>query len=249
MPKQHIHAADEWIVVSDASPAFKTPTRWGPMVAAHRVHRDSTSTIPAAEGAAYVGAEMGINKAEYFAAIHGLRLVADRMYVGDWSRDPVHIVTDNAFVFNQGTGNWAAGELGWHLDRLNEVLDLLVDMTGEQVWFHHATNQQNAGAHTLAANYPKVCDARNREEWQRQHLLMRWEAVRQHVRDQGHAASAASLSRAWIRKYDEKTLILGFAPSYHVHRQRVHDRRDELRDAVTSVMGKPLREVRCVINR
>jgi ribonuclease HI len=144
------------------------------MVAAHRVHRDATSAIPAGEGAAYVGADMGINKAEYFAAIHGLRLVADRMYVGDWSRDPVHIVTDNAFVFNQGVGNWAAGELGWHFSRLSEVLDLLVDMTGEQVWFHHATNQQNAGAHTLAANFPKICDLRNREEWQRQHLEMRW---------------------------------------------------------------------------
>jgi hypothetical protein len=132
---------------------------------------------------------------------------------------------------------------------LSEVLDLLVDMTGEQVWFHHATNQQNAGAHTLAANFPKICDLRNREEWQRQHLEMRWGAVRQHLLAQGHAACAASLSRAWIRRYDEKTLILGFAPSYHAHRQRVLDRRDELRDAVTLVMGKPLRELRCVFNR
>lgn len=64
MPKSQLNAADEWIVVSDASPAFKTPTRWGPMVAAYRIHRDSTSKVPDAEGAAYVGTDMGINKAE-----------------------------------------------------------------------------------------------------------------------------------------------------------------------------------------
>lgn len=54
------------------------------MTVAFRIHRGSTSVIPRAEGAAYVGDGTGINRAEYLAVIQGLRLVADRMYVGEW---------------------------------------------------------------------------------------------------------------------------------------------------------------------
>jgi ribonuclease HI len=102
MAKRNIHVPEEWIVVADAGPSYKNPARWGHFVAAYRIHRDSTVNRPLAEGAAYVGNEIGINRAEYMAAIMGLRHVADRMWFGEWARDPVNIVTDNALRLQPG---------------------------------------------------------------------------------------------------------------------------------------------------
>ena len=216
------------------------------MAIAYRVHRDSTASVPLAEGAAYIGDETGINRAEYLAVIQGLRLVADRMCVGEWGRDPVNVVTDNAVVFHQAVGNWNADDLGLHLERLREVGDLLGNMTGQEVWYFHATDEENAGAHTLSANFSRVCDQRNRDEWERQRLLLRWQAVRQHLRDHLHRVCAASLASAWVKAYNGKSLTLAFAAARADARQRVEDRRDELREAMTSVMGQALREIRCV---
>jgi len=247
MARRHIHVPGEWIVVTDAGPTYKTPARWGPpMAIAYRVHRDSTATIPLAEGAAYIGGETGINKAEYLAVIQGLRLVADRMYVDEWARDPVNVVTDNLVVFNQATRSWNADELGWHLERLREVEELLGNMTGQQVWYFHVTDDENAEAHTLAANFSKVCDQRNRDEWERQRLLLRWQAVRQHLRDHQRRISAANLGSARVVAYTGKSLTLGFSAARADARQRVEGRRDDLREAITSVMGQALREIRCV---
>jgi hypothetical protein len=74
MAKKNIHVPEEWIVVADAGPAFKTPSRYTSQIVAFRRHRDSTATMPVAEGAVHVG-ETGINKAEYLAVIQGLRRV------------------------------------------------------------------------------------------------------------------------------------------------------------------------------
>jgi hypothetical protein len=60
--KRNIHIPGEWIVVADAGPAYKNPSRWGHFIAAYRIHRDSTSERPLAEGAAYVGGDTGINR-------------------------------------------------------------------------------------------------------------------------------------------------------------------------------------------
>lgn len=246
MAMRNIHVPQEWIVVADAGPSYKNPARWGHFVAAYRIHRDSTANRPLAEGAAYVGGDTGINRAEYMAAIMGLRHVADRMWFGEWARDPVNIVTDNAYVYNQGVGAWNAGDLEWHLDRFNDVTALIADVTGEDVYFWHATHEENAGAHTLAAEFPKVCDRRNRDEWDLQRLLLRWTAVREHLHENGHVVCAASLAAAWVAAYNMKSLTLEFLPARAASRHRVEERKGELKGAVTAVMGQPLREIRCI---
>jgi len=118
--------------------------------------------------------------------------------------------------------------------------------SGEFVTFWHATEEQDAGAHTLAAEFPKVCDRRNRDQWELQRLLLRWGAARGHLRDQKHVVCAASLATAWVSAYNGKSLTLEFSPIRAAQRQRVEARKAELKGAVTGVMGQPLREVRCV---
>ncbi len=122
MAKKNVRVPGEWIVVADAGPAYKTPARYAPQIVAFRIHKHSTALPPIAEGAVHVG-ETGINKAEYLAVLQGLSRVSDRMFVGDWARSPVNVVTHNIFVVNQAFGDWAAGELGWHLERLNDIRD------------------------------------------------------------------------------------------------------------------------------
>src|SRR6266540_1294453 len=98
MAKKNVRVPGEWIVVADAGPAYKTPARYAPQIVAFRIHKHST-------------------------VLPGLSRVSDRMFVGDWARSPVNVVTHNIFVVNQAFGDWAAGELGWHLERLNDIRD------------------------------------------------------------------------------------------------------------------------------
>ena len=110
-------------------------------------------TAPYAEGACFVG-KTGINKAEYMAVIQGLRLVEDRMYVGDWTRDPVHVVCDNIFVVKQAIGDWEATDLGFHLDLLNEATGDLYRMTSSPVFFIHVANDENSGRSYVGQGIP-----------------------------------------------------------------------------------------------
>ena len=71
----HVPGAAVSSILADAGPAFKNPSRWGHFIVAYRVHYDSTSDRPLAqlaEGAAYVGGDTGINRAECMAATMGL---------------------------------------------------------------------------------------------------------------------------------------------------------------------------------
>lgn len=215
------------------------------MVVAYQIHWASTTREPFAEGAAHVG-DTGINRAEYLAVIHGLRLLVDKMYVGDRGRQLVNVVTDNAFVYNQAIDNWNAGDLKWYLDLLREVESDIVNLTGEVVTYFHGTSEENAGAHTLAAEFPKVCDKRNRAEWERLRLVGRWHAVLQHLRDHHHPICAAALDHGRVRSYNVRSLTIAFPGNRAGAQRAVAARRDEVREAVTSVMGQVLREVRCV---
>lgn len=245
MSKRNLHVDGEWIVATDAGPAYKTGSRYAAQIVAYRIHRDSTAETPSAEGAAHVGTT-GINKAEYLATIAGLRLVADRMYVGDWDRDPVHVVTDNAFVVKQAIGDWNAGELSWHIDRLTDVTNELAELTGEQVSFWQAMHEESAGADSLARRFRDACDQRQRDEWDRRRLIERWSTIRQHLRDHDHVVCDAAIASALVRSYNGKSLMLGFRASQARQRARVEERKDELREAVTSVTNVRLREIRCV---
>jgi ribonuclease HI len=165
VPKKLSYSApNEWIVVADAGPAWKTPDRWTTQIAAWRIHYQSTERAPNAEGAALVG-RTGINRAEYLAAIQGMRHLADEMELGNWSRPKVHLVTDNSHVCEQITGNWAVGTLDVYHRLLQAECDRVHRLTGRQVAVYHAVNGESAGADRLSRAFRSVCDERHRQVW------------------------------------------------------------------------------------
>lgn len=238
MPKAIYRATGCWIVATDAGPAFGTGRRGGyvPQVVAYRAHRDSTASAPYAEGACFVG-KTGINKAEYMAVIQGLRLVEDRMYVGDWTRDPVHVVCDNIFVIKQAIGDWEAADLGWHLDLLNEAVGDLYRMTNSPVYFIHAANEENSGAHTLVKAFPTACDERNRREWTLERLRERWGDLAGKL----EADLAAAMTAGHPQAFDGKTLKIWFPAKQGRARLRVSRNLDEIGRTVSNACGTKIR--------
>jgi ribonuclease HI len=244
MPKQSFFAQGQWILVADAGPAYKTSSRYAPQIVAFRIHRGSTNAVPDAEGGIHVG-DTGINKAEYLAVIQGLKLLADRMYVGDWARDPVNVVTDNAFVVNQALGRWEASELGYHLARLNELVNEIFALTQNVVYFIHAGAGESRGADTLARAFRGSCDPRRRKAWNLARFQERWPAVRDYVRQRRKNVLFASLASAWVSSYDGRTLELSFPPGRSTQKSNVEQRIQDLRHAIDAVMGWIPTTIRC----
>jgi ribonuclease HI len=213
------------------------------MVAAWRIHWETTSKPPLAEGAALVGAT-GINRAEYHACIQGLNVLADMMWFGECSRKAVHVVTDSAYVVNQATRQWAADALHWHLDRLDNVCETLAEMTNGPVWFIHASSGETAATDTLVRAFPALCDSRHRDQWELIRLRARWQAVLANLTENNQLILAAVLERARPTSYNGKTLVLGFKSQ--VARAKTEERVAELKHAIQQVTGKAPQSVRCV---
>lgn len=176
MAKQSYVAPGCWIIVTDAGPGYPTSERAAvPQIVAFRIHRDTTDSIPFAEGAAHVG-RTGINKAEYLAALLGLRLVADRIEIGDWSPSQVHLVSDNSYVCGQLLRQQGSNRLARHFTLLwNECIRVSGLTGGQPVIVHHATSGENSGADALARRFRTQADSR---------LTAYWKDVRQRQRQQ-----------------------------------------------------------------
>ena len=87
------------------------------------------------------------------------------------------MVTDNLFVVKQAIGEWEASELGWHHRLPWNVVNDLVEMTGDLVWFTHAGNGENSAAHALVRTFPAACDKRNRNDWMSYCLREKWNDI------------------------------------------------------------------------
>lgn len=243
MPRASYRAPGQWVVVTDAGPAYKTGSRYAPQIVAFRIHRDGSQSVPRAEGAVYVG-DTGINRAEYLAVIQGLHVVYDQMFVGEWERDPIHVVTDNAFVVRQAVGEWEADALGWYAERLNEICRELTSITDSDVFFAHAGSGESAGADTLARSFRSACDARHRQRWQRLRLVERWPAVRDYLRGHQHRIADAALAGAAVTAFDGTILTLTFRADRPM--AQIEARKDELRAAIAAATGTTPRQIRCL---
>lgn len=173
------------------------------------------------------------------AAIQGLRLVHDRMFVGDWSRDPVHVVSDNLFVVNQTIGEWEAGALGWHHELLSAAADDVSQLIEGPVYFSHAANEENAGAHTLVKSFPAACDRRNRDGWVLERLRERWgELAGKLDAELGEAVRAGSPT-----SFDGKTLKVWFPPRQGRARLRVSRNLEAVGRVISDGCGSRVRVV------
>lgn len=235
MPKADHTAAGCWIVASDAGTAHRTKRRSDvAQIAAYAVFRESTATIPIACGASFVG-RTGTNKSEYFGALHGLRLVADRMELGDWSADPVHVLTDSRCLFMQATEQWQAEICSGHLDLLQQVEARIWRMTEQPVYYVHSVAGEMRSAHRLSKEFPKCCPTDLRASWAARAAAERWPDVLEAATTMGFDDLHCFLLQGVTVHVEGGTLVVLHSFNDTVAEDRLVTLRCQLRSTVSSL--------------
>ena len=88
-----------------------------------------------------------------------------------------------------------------------DVVNDLVEMTGDLVWFTHAGNGENSAAHALVRTFPAACDKRNRNDWMLDRLREKWNDIADKLPDPD---LASALKDASPSRFDGKTVALWF---------------------------------------